>query len=70
VHQRRDVRQEQDAKRLGSDNPPDLLASLTTLALGISLQAAWSNLAATQRTFGYQSDKALAQRRSSVSELL
>jgi hypothetical protein len=39
------------------------LLSLNNLSLGISLQAGWDNLAAAQRAFAYQIDKALAQPR-------
>jgi len=69
LHQRRDVTMEEDAMRVRSGNAPHLLASLNNLALGISLQAGWNNLAAAQRAFAYQIDKALAQRRSRLAEL-
>jgi predicted transposase YbfD/YdcC len=69
LHQRRDVTMEEDAMRVRSGNAPHLLASLNNLALGLSLQAGWNNLAAAQRAFAYQIDKALAQRRSSLAEL-
>lgn len=69
LHQRRDVTMEEDAMRVRTGNASHLLASLNNLSLGISLQAGWNNLAAAQRAFAYQLDKALAQRRSSLSEL-
>jgi predicted transposase YbfD/YdcC len=70
LHQRRDVTMEEDAMRVRKGNAPHLLASLNNLSLGISVQAGWNNLAAAQRAFAYQIDKALAQRCRSASELL
>jgi predicted transposase YbfD/YdcC len=64
LHQRRDVTMEEDAMRVRNGNAPHLLASLNNLSLGISLQAGWTNLAAAQRAFAYQIDKALAQQPS------
>jgi predicted transposase YbfD/YdcC len=63
LHQRRDVTMEEDAMRVRSGNAPHVLASLNNLSLGISLQAGWDNLAAAQRAFAYQIDKALVQPR-------
>jgi len=63
LHQRRDVTMEEDAMQIRRGQAPHLLASLNNLSLGISLQAGWNNLAAAQRAFAYQIDKALAQSR-------
>jgi predicted transposase YbfD/YdcC len=64
LHQRRDVTMEEDVMRVRNGNAPHLLASLNNLALGISVQGGWDNLAAAQRAFAYQIDKALIQPRS------
>jgi hypothetical protein len=63
VHQRRDGPREEAARRVRSGNAPHLLASLKNLTLGISVPAGWDKLAAAQRAFAYQIDKALAQPR-------
>jgi len=64
LHQRRDVTMEEDVMRVRNGNAPHLLASLNNLALGISVQGGWDNLAAAQRAFASQIDKALIQPRS------
>jgi hypothetical protein len=52
---------EEDAMRVRRGQAPHVLASLNNLSLGVSLQAGWDNLAAAQRAFAYQIDKALVQ---------
>jgi len=63
LHQRRDVTLEEHAMRVRRGQAPHVLASLNNLSLGVSLQAGWENLAAAQRAFAYQIDKALTQPR-------
>jgi predicted transposase YbfD/YdcC len=65
LHYRRDVTLHEDAGQVRRGTAPQVLAALNNAVVGIAVQQGARNLAAIQRQFAYQFDRALARFQSS-----
>ena len=61
LHYRRDVTLQEDAGQLRRGTAPQVMAALNNVVIGMVMQQGERNLAAAQRQFTYQFDRALAQ---------